>query len=59
MIVEGWIMGIGTVTSIVMTILKLMAIITLNWWWVSAAFLVALGLVLLKNGLDFTDFLPD
>ena len=59
MIVEGWIMGIGTVTSIVMAILKLMAVITLSWWWVSAAFLVALGLVLLKNGLDFTDFLPD
>jgi hypothetical protein len=56
---ELWTLGIGAAISVIMAILKLTAAITLGWWWVSAAILVAIGLVLLKHGLDFTDFLPD
>ena len=56
---ELWTLGIGAAISIVMAILKLAAVITLGWWWVSAAILIALAIVLIKHGLDVTDFLPD
>jgi hypothetical protein len=56
---ELWTIGIGALISGVMAILKLAAVITLSWWWVSAAILIAVAIVLIKHGLDFTDFLPD
>lgn len=56
---EVWTIGIGALISGVMAILKLAAVITLSWWWVSAAILIAVAIVLIKHGLDFTDFLPD
>ena len=56
---ELWTLGLGALISGVMAILKLAAVIALGWWWVSAAILIALAVVLIKHGLDVTDFLPD
>lgn len=54
-----WILGIGAVISIVLVVLKLTAVITLGWLGVSIPIIIAIVIVLLKHGADFTDFLPD
>lgn len=53
------VIGVGAVVSIALMALKLTAVITLGWLGVSIPILIAIGIVLLKHGADFTDLLPD
>jgi len=56
---DVWVLTIGTVITIVLAVLKVAAVIAWGWLIVVVPLLVCIGIVLLKHGIDFTDFLPD
>jgi hypothetical protein len=50
---------LGLVVTLVLAGLKLAAYVSLGWLGVFVPIIVGIVIVLLKHGLDVTDFLPD
>jgi len=55
---ELWTTGIGSAISLVLAVLKLCAVVTFGWLGVALPVLVAIAIVLVKNGFDVSDLLP-
>ncbi len=56
---DVWMLSIGAAITMVVTVLKITAVVTWGWLIVLLPLLISIGIVLLKHGVDFTDFIPD
>lgn len=50
---------LGLVVTLVLAVLKLAAYVSLGWLGVCIPLIAGVVIVLLKHGLDVTDFIPD